>query len=359
MPGLQARSTSQPDIAFGLRLFNTFAVLCAAAFLTHITAPGIDHSALGAYGLYDARLASATSVNALQFSPAISALVLFELFRLLLPGMRKWEGEEPGRRGRLGLLILALLLAMYQGWGVAGALEGMTQDNVPVVPEPGNAFRATFALTQVAATALLIVGADAITRYGIGSGWWVMIAATQLAAFLPAALWTATQLSGGLLDPLYPLAVVAIAGAGGYAAWLLFNKGLEHGRTPAQSAADLILPVFLGSSLGSFIYGTGIIALAFVSGEPISAEMFAWSSPGALAVIAALMMLFARLRCWGDGGRGLQIGILSFALYAGLEFAGANAGLQALRADVLIITVMVAALAWHYHDRGRVPADAA
>lgn len=360
MPGLQARSTSEPDIAFGLRLFNTFAVLCATAFLARITAPGIDISALAPLdsGL-ESTVLSAVSVNALHFTPAISALAIFEVFRLLLPGMRNWEGEEPGRRGRLGLLIVALFLALYQGWGVAAALEDIGKDHMPVVPEPGNAFRATFALTQAAATALLIVGADTITRYGIGSGWWVMIAATQLAALLPAVLWTATQLSGGLLDPLYPLAVVAIAAAGGYAAWLLFNKGMEQGRTPAQSAADLILPIFLGSSLGSFFYGIGVVALAFVSGEPVSPDMFAWSSPGALAVIAALMLLFARVRCWGDGVRGLQIGILSFALYAGLALAGANSGLHALGADVLIITVMVAALAWHYHDRDRVPAEAA
>lgn len=362
MPVSQVRSTAEPEIAFGWRLFNTFAVLIAVSFLARITAPGIDHAALGTWegtAPYNVITSRAASVNALQFSPAVSALIIFEVFRLLLPGMRRWETEEPGRNGRRGLLILTMIFALYQGWGVATALEGLSQNGLPIVAEPGQSFRTTFALTQVAGTFLLIAGADAITRYGIGSGWWVMTAATHLMDFLPPLLMITAQLSSGLLDPLYPLSVVAIAGGGAYVALLLFNKGIEQGRTPAQSAADLILPIFLGVSLGPFVYAAGIVALAFLLGEPIYQDLFNWPAPGALAVMAGLMVLFARLRCRSVPQRGWQIGILSCVLYAGLESAGANAGLHAIRADALIITVMVAALAWHHHSRSRVTADAA
>ena len=362
MPGLQARTTPEPDIAFGLRLFNTFAVLCAAALLARITAPGIDHAALATSAgaaPYDVMLGGAVSVNALQFSPAISALVIFEVLRLLLPGMSNWDSEEPGHRGRLGLLVLSLAFALYQGWGVASALEEISQNNVPLVPDPGSTFRAAFALTQVAGTFLLIAGADTITRYGIGSGWWVMIAAMQLAALLPSLLMTSAQLSSGLLDPTYGLAVAAIAAGGAYAAWLLFIKGVQQGRTPARSAADLILPIFLGTSLGSFLYGTGVVAAAFLSREPFSPDMFHWSAPGALAVTAGLIFFFARLRCRTNRQRGWQIAALSCALYAGLEFSGANAGLHAIRADVVIIAVMVGALAWHHWSGGAAARDAA
>ena len=141
----------------------------------------------------------------------------------------------------------------------------------------------------------------------------------------------------------------AIAAGGAYAAWLLFIKGVQQGRTPARSAADLILPIFLGTSLGSFLYGTGVVAAAFLSREPVSPDMFNWSAPGALAVTAGLIFFFARLRCRTNRQRGWQIAALSCALYAGLEVTGAHAGLLAIRADVVIIAVMVGALArWHH-----------
>lgn len=358
----RAARMPEPGIAFGLRLFNTVGVLFAVSLLARITAPGINPALLPAGGsdiAFDSLVSNAVSVNALQFSPAISALVIYELFRLLLPGMRHWESEEPGRRGRVGLLIMALLLAAYQAWGVAGALEEMSGSSIPLVMEPGSSFRASYVITQIAGTALLILAADTITRYGIGSGWWVMIAAAQIASLIPVGMVISQRLAEGMVDPLYVLALFAIAAAGGYAAWMLFAKGLEQGRTPAQSAADLILPAFLGVSLGAFLYGLGAIAVSVLSGEPVTPESFSWVSPGALGVTAALILLFARLRCATDTQRGWQIAALVIAVFVGLELAGANIGLYVLRADVLIMAVMIGALAWQHWKATALPEPAA
>lgn len=350
MTDVPAGAAAEPQISFSLRIFNTVLLLFILWMFAGFAAPGVDLSAFETstgHAPLDMAAAASISALALKFNPATTALIIYETMRLLLPGMRDWDAEKPqtNRRNSLGLVVLAILFALFQGWGLAGALEDFSTDR-PLVPEPGSAFKASFALTQAGGTALLIACADTITRNGIGSGWWVMVSAMSLASLPAVALALADRFSQGLIDPLYVVALLAIAAAGGYAAFMLFNKGMETGRTAAQSAGDVILPVFLGSAVGAFLYGMGIVASGLLSGQELSPGMISWTAPGAMAVTAGLIVLFARLRCRGDRQRGWQIAALGTALFIGLQLAGANIGFPILQADIVVIVVMVGALAW-------------
>jgi preprotein translocase subunit SecY len=84
--------------------------------------------------------------------------------------------------------IVALVLAAFQGFGLAGAFEGIRG----LVPEPGLGFRLGAMTSLVAGTAFLLWLGDQISRRGIGDGVWVLLAADIIAG-LPLAAF-------GLLD---------------------------------------------------------------------------------------------------------------------------------------------------------------
>ena len=314
-------------------------------------APGIDPSALEistGHAPLDMAAAASISALALKFNPATTALIIYETMRLLLPGMRDWDAEKPqtNRRKTLGLVVLAILFALFQGWGLAGALEDFNTDR-PLVPEPGTAFKASFALTQAGGTALLIACADTITRNGIGSGWWVMIAAMSLASLPAVALTLADRLSQGLIDPLYVIALLGYRGRRRVCGSSCFSiKGSRPGARPRNRPATSSFRSSWAPRSAPSSTASACVAGGFLSGQELSPDMFSWTAPGALAVTAGLIVLFARLRCRQDRQRGWQIAALGAGLFIGLQFAGANIGFPLLQADVVVIVVMVAALAW-------------
>ncbi len=142
--------------------------------LAHIPLNGVDRDALrglGADPVY-------ASVGMLGVMPVLSAFVTVEVVTLLKARWRKRrtsgaEGRAPLTRIANGL---AIVLALFQAYGVALHLEGLGVWATPVVAEPGWAFRLFTMLTAGAATALLIVVAAAIRRFGIGNGYSVLIA---------------------------------------------------------------------------------------------------------------------------------------------------------------------------------------
>jgi preprotein translocase subunit SecY len=79
------------------------------------------------------------------------------------------------------VLVGWLLLAALQGYGIATGLERAKN----VVNEPGPQFQVNVVATFVAGTALLVWLASLISRYGVGSGVWILPLVPYLAG-LPA-----------------------------------------------------------------------------------------------------------------------------------------------------------------------------
>lgn len=347
------RAPDPHEISFGLRIFITAVLLYLVNQLTGVPAPGISAGVLN-FGMLDGGAgdaglsglaASRVSIVALQFTPVYSALVLFEVFKLALPGMANWDSPDPGTRRRInrGLLILAFLLALWQGWGVAGALEGLNAAGTPIVEEPGSAFRASFMLTQVAGTAVLVAIADCITRYGIGSGFWVLIAAFELAT-LPLSLAVIGEAHArGMLDQLVIVALAGAVAGGAAAAIALYRAGLAGGQSPQEAAGDVILPPFLGLALGSLFYGLALLPAIFGQGDWTagSGNNALWLATGIAGIfIVALLRVSGRPRA-------LRVATSSSILFVALEIVGQH-GAQAVRADILIIAAIVCALAYDY-----------
>jgi preprotein translocase subunit SecY len=161
-----------------LRISVTLAALIVYRAGCHLPIPGLDGAAVAAF-LHDVNVKSAIeriSVLSLGLMPLLSALILAELGKIILPGFRRWA-EANGARLNRYLRIAAVGLAMLQGLGIALGLE----DVAGFVAAPGSGFRTSTVATLVGGTAFLIWLADLITRYGLGSGFWLLLAAPVIA----------------------------------------------------------------------------------------------------------------------------------------------------------------------------------
>jgi preprotein translocase subunit SecY len=118
---------------------------------TFIPLPGIDLAVweqifrsqsgglLGAASLLSGGAVARLAIFALSLTPYLTAAVIVQLLTLSWPRLRALA--ERGDRGRRTIwqytLVLTLLLAMFQAWGVASGLEGVTN----LVIETGFFFR--------------------------------------------------------------------------------------------------------------------------------------------------------------------------------------------------------------------------
>ena len=232
------------------RLAITIAVPAAMWAAQQITLPGIDLDQPYRY-LRDVPR-SLASIFSVGIVPFLSAAVLIELVALIVPPWRAMRIDPDGRRklGRASL-IAGVLLAAVQSFLLARQLEYFAR-------EPGMAFRATCALTLIAASCALVLLAWLVDRHGLGAGFSVVIAA----ALVPV-LWDLgrTAVYGVYGEVLTPLTLVLLAGTLGFLVvatimvldahrgWLAFLRGPGPRRPalrlPASGTAPLELATIL------------------------------------------------------------------------------------------------------------------
>lgn len=113
------------------------------------------------------------SIFALGLIPYVTAAILMLLAYVAIPAVARLG------RGRVDQIAryIAVVLAAFQGYGIASGLEGIGGIDSRIVLEPGSAFRIGTAGTLVAGTVFLIWLCDQITRRGVGNGIAVLIAA--------------------------------------------------------------------------------------------------------------------------------------------------------------------------------------
>lgn len=170
---------SMPE--FITRLAVTLGALAIYRLGTHLPLAGIDQAAL--VNLYrgsgSALAVERISVFSLGVTPIISTLLLVEVARLASSRFNDWAGATLANARLVDhyVLIGSLLLAAMQGYGIATGLEEARN----LVEEPGPQFRLLVVTTLVAGTALLVWLAALISRYGLGSGVWILLLAPHLA----------------------------------------------------------------------------------------------------------------------------------------------------------------------------------
>src|SRR5678810_871849 len=195
------------------RVLFTLGLLAVYRLGNHIPTPGINAAALidffhqnqaNWFGLVDmfsgGNLAKVT-IFALGIMPYISASIILQLLTVVWPFLEKLSKEgELGRRKitqytRYGTIILSVVQAL----GIAIFLERQTKiaGGLPLVYNPGIAFRLLAVLTLTTGTTFIMWLGEQITERGIGNGMSLIIYSGIVVGLPRAVLQTFQQMSTG------------------------------------------------------------------------------------------------------------------------------------------------------------------
>ena len=203
------------------RILFTLLMLAVYRLGCQVPTPGIDPQALMAFfaqqrgtifGLFDMFSGGALeklSVFALGIMPYISASIIIELMKVVIPGLEKLykEGEAGQKKIKQYTRYGTVVIAAIQGLGIAVGLESMTGGHLPVVLHPGWAFRLMTVLTLTSGTAFIMWLGEMITERGIGNGISLIIFA-GIVARLPSAIIKTFDLMG--TGEIYPILMVLL-----------------------------------------------------------------------------------------------------------------------------------------------------
>src|SRR5579883_2284464 len=212
------------------RLWFTLGALIIYRLGTYIPVPGVDPAILqdvfsqnsrGLLGMFDMLAGGALSrmsMFALSVMPYISASIILQLLTAISPSLEslKKEGEQGRKKMNQYTRYGTVLLALFQAYGLAVGLEGMSGSHGPAVADPGFLFRITAVLSLTGGTLFLMWLGEQVTARGVGNGVSLIIFA-GIVARLPGALANTLELgrTGALstfvIIGLFIMAVAVIA----------------------------------------------------------------------------------------------------------------------------------------------------
>src|SRR5207249_6644564 len=192
----------------------------------HIPTPGIDSEALanffaqnqgtvfGFLDLFSGGNFRRLTIFALGIMPYITASIILQLLTVVWPYLEKLSKEgELGRRKitqytRYGTIVLSVV----QSLGIAIYLERTTQatGGLPLVYNPGIAFRLMTVLTLTTGTTFIMRLGEQITERGIGNGMSLIIYAGIIVGFPRGAIQTFVQIRTGQLGLILVLLLLAL-----------------------------------------------------------------------------------------------------------------------------------------------------
>ncbi|WEJ63025.1 preprotein translocase subunit SecY [Thiomicrorhabdus lithotrophica] len=206
------------------KIFFVLGALIVYRLGTHIPVPMIDPIALAAmfeqqqgtildmFNMFSGGALERLSIFALGIMPYISASIIMQLLTVVSPTLEQLKKEgEAGRRKitqytRYGTVVLAT----FQGLGVAIALESQNVNGMSVVIDPGLMFRLIAVITLVTGTVFLMWLGEQITERGIGNGISLIIFA-GIVAGLPSALGgTFEQVNTGAMHAITVFILLAL-----------------------------------------------------------------------------------------------------------------------------------------------------
>ncbi len=205
-------------------LFVLFALFVYRVF-THVPVPGINPVALqelfnqqsgtilDMFNMFSGGALQRFSVCALGIMPYISAAIIMQLLTVVEPRLKqlKKEGEAGHRKITQYTRYGTVLLATFQAFGVAVALEGQQAAGMNVVMDPGVGFKLIAVTTLVTGTLFLMWLGEQITERGIGNGISLIIFA-GIVAGLPSAIGGTVELARtGEMNLIMVLALFALA----------------------------------------------------------------------------------------------------------------------------------------------------
>ena len=192
----------------------------------HITTPGVNIAALaelarqmentmfGMYDMFSGGNLSRVTIFALGIMPYISASIILQLLTVVWPYLEKLSKEgELGRRKitqytRYGTIVLSVV----QSLGIAIFLERQTKiaGGLPLVYNPGIAFRLMTVLTLSTGTAFIMWLGEQITERGIGNGMSLIIYSGIVVGLPRAVLQTFDQMKTGQMGLIRVLVLIVL-----------------------------------------------------------------------------------------------------------------------------------------------------
>ena len=188
---------------------------------THIPIPGVDPTAVAAlfeqtrgsivdiFNMFSGGALERLSIFALGVMPYISASIIIQMMTSVVPQLEalKKEGEAGRRKITQYTRYGTVALALFQGLGIAIAIEGQQAAGGPVVLVPGLGFKITTVATLVTGTMFLVWLGEQISERGIGNGISLIIFASIVAGLPSAVAGTLELARTGAFTPIGVLAL--------------------------------------------------------------------------------------------------------------------------------------------------------
>jgi len=210
------------------RIAFTLIIIAIYRIGIFITTPGVDRQVmrnvvkgqgglLSLFNLFSGGALSNLSIFALGIMPYVSASIIFQLLGLVskqVEELRK-EGETGRRKLEQWTRYGAILLSIFQSFGVAMMLEGMNNADLgggrfgDVVSTPGWGFRLMTIVTLTTGSGLLMWLGEQATERGIGNGTSMIIFA-GIVSGIPAGVVNYWQGHAGDVQPLTIAALTAV-----------------------------------------------------------------------------------------------------------------------------------------------------
>jgi preprotein translocase subunit SecY len=251
-----------------------------------ILAEQTQNTMFGLYNMFSGNNLAQMTIFALGVMPYISASIILQLLTVVWPALERIskEGELGRRKITQYTRYLTLALAIVQSLGIAFFLERQTQiaGGLPLVYDPGWAFRLMCVLTMTTGTMFVMWLGEQITERGIGNGMSLLIFAGIVVNFPAAILTTLDQMRTGQLSLLrivfLLVMMVVVVGAiifverGHRRITVQYAKRVigrrQYGGTsthiPLKVNTGGVIPVIFASSILAF---PATIALMFESGS--------------------------------------------------------------------------------------------
>jgi preprotein translocase subunit SecY len=183
------------------RLLFVLGALLVFRIGTFIPVPGVNPAALAVlfdqqqgtildmFNMFSGGALERASVFALGIMPYISASIIMQLMTAVIPTLEqlKKEGEQGRRKITQYTRYGTVLLASFQGAGIAIALQSQQAGGMSLVTHTGFAFVLTAAVSLVTGTMFLMWLGEQITERGLGNGISLIIFA-GIVAGLPSAI---------------------------------------------------------------------------------------------------------------------------------------------------------------------------
>ena len=183
------------------RILFTLAMLAVYRLGGHIPTPGIDANRLeeyfkqnagGIFGfmdLFSGGMFRRLTIFVLGIMPYITSSIILQLLTVVVPTLEKLskEGEMGRRKITQWTRYLTVILALFQSFGIAAALQSAGSAGGGFVLNPGVGFVLMTMISLTTGTAFIMWLGEQITERGIGNGMSLIIF-TGIVIGLPTAI---------------------------------------------------------------------------------------------------------------------------------------------------------------------------